>query len=387
MISRLIPYFGAKAGGKLASIGSDLVDLAAAAAGCVDVPSMPAVQLLFEGMCGSCGFTLEARRRGYKGRVTLNDAYGLVHNLADVLSVPRAAQQLHRSLLGVPFHELVYQRACRYLAEWQLSAETREVRTFEQVELAAACMIAWWMGRNGEAGTDREKDWRSLVDGVCLRWTSSGGDPAVRWYEAVNSVPVWAGLLGERTTCLSRDVLEVLADVPDEPSTLIYLDPPYLHQTRGGARYVHDVTDATGGMFEHLDFHAELAARVHTKENAAVVISYGGHERVGRLYPESDGFIHADLARVKRSAAASSKDGVNQSEYPEVAVVKCARGVNAAGVLALIQRIGGREVEHAETSDGLHGIAVGQGHSSEEPGAAGGDAGHAEGAVQAAGAD
>jgi len=64
----------------------------------------------------------------------------------------------------------------------------------------------------------------------------------------------------------NRDAQGVMAD-RDAPSTLHYLDPPYVAETRStnGAGYTHEMTD---------DQHRELAGFVHDLQGAVVVSGY-----------------------------------------------------------------------------------------------------------------
>jgi site-specific DNA-adenine methylase len=187
------------------------------------------------------------------------------------------------------------------------------------VTYAAAALAVWWMGRNGEAGTD--KDWAQLREqtgSFCHRWTDSGGDPAVRWQAMKDSIPQWWKLLTDGpTTFLNRDALEILPEIPDEPGVFIYADPPYLQETRGSARYAVEVEDATGGFREADDFHAKLADGLHRFKTATVVVSYYAHERLKRLYP-ADGWDHLDATKAKATAHASGET----AQSPEVLIVK-----------------------------------------------------------------
>ena len=62
----------------------------------------------------------------------------------------------------------------------------------------------------------------------------------------------------------------------DTPDTFFYLDPPYVHESRGEARYLHELTD---------DDHRELIERIVTLRGKVLISGYDNrHYRTLRRY-------------------------------------------------------------------------------------------------------
>lgn len=273
---------------------------------------------------GSLPVTIEMRRRGYAGPIIANDLFALVHNLACVLIDLHKCEQLMAKLAAVPFHERAWSDSIRGLLN--IGALHRPIAVLPEkcaVTAAAACLNAWWMGRNGEAGLELNvAEMIGDLRGFCVRWTASGGDPALRWQHVKESIPTWYRLLtGGKTTFLQRDANGVLASLSDDAGLWIYADPPYLHETRGTARYAVDVEDATGGFREDVDFHSRLAEQLWRFRKATVVVSYYAHERLDRLYPRAAGWKHIDATMTKATAQASA-GASGEGKAPEVLIVR-----------------------------------------------------------------
>ena len=86
-----------------------------------------------------------------------------------------------------------------------------------------------------------------------------------QWRRCVAKVaPISERLQG--VTILNRDALEVIAEY-DSPDTLFYLDPPYVHGTRGNtySTYTHELDDTT---------HERLADLLGGIEGMAAVSGY-----------------------------------------------------------------------------------------------------------------
>ncbi len=278
---------------------------------------------------GSLPDVLELRGRGFAGTVIANDAYGYIHNLAVVLTSPRTAESLVKQLALFPFGEATHAQACRELGLWEhnrrddveregLGAPLFGAMTNEQqVLIAGYCLIAWWMGRNGEvAGTDAA--WDDLVGSIGRRFTLGGGDPGLRWENVKASIPAWyASLALGKTTLISERCEKWLPSVQGFAGEIVYLDPPYLGAP--GARYAEKVKDGTGSLFSADDFHAWLAEQAHriAREGAVVGISYYRHERLAELYPSAWwDVVDLDVQKNSRNAG----DG-EAAKAPEVLLV------------------------------------------------------------------
>lgn len=296
-ISAILPYFGGKR-----NMAAGIVDL---------LTEGRDTKRYVEPFHGSLAVLLELRRLGYAGQAIVNDLNGHVHNLAKCLADSEYAGLLHDALSLTPFHEAVWRHARNVLS---VLANYRNEECHNLL-VATHYFIASWMGRNGEAGG--EDDWAEAVGGFCCRFTTSGGDPALRWQNAVASIPEWFKALSVRTQYLSRDAIDVLESVPDGDDLAIYLDPPYLHATRGSARYAVDVDDYTGGLGEAEDFHSRLRESLEKFEKARVVVSYYDHPRLDSLYA---GWTKHTVSVAK--ATAQSARGAKKREATEVLFVR-----------------------------------------------------------------
>jgi DNA adenine methylase len=309
-----LPYFGGKR-----TMAPGIAELIRARTG-----SLSHVKLYVEPFHGSAAVLFALREQGYKGAATICDTDLLNHLLVMHLADEEMAWRLYTMLEGFTFSERVFQLACETLASWRgvNKDDLIAAKSIHMGRLVAAYLVASWMGRNGEAGID--KPWLEQVKGFCVRWTQSGGDPSVRWLRVVQSVPVWHQWLRDKTTYLHRDALEVLADVPDQPGTVIYVDPPYIHATRGTTRYRQDVEDHTDTMFEEGDFHDRLAMALERFRHAMVIVSYYAHERLLRLYPRSvpgrEGWTHVDCSTHKALSHTSGRGESAQAR--EVLIVR-----------------------------------------------------------------
>jgi DNA adenine methylase len=177
------------------------------------------------------------------------------------------------------------------------------------------CFLASWMGRNGTAGTKRV-DYQ-----LAVRWTNNGGSPTVRWRNAVESLPAWHVRL-QNVVILQRDAFAILDRFEDSPKTAIYLDPPYLADTRSGYRkgkgpdhkYLHEFShdDQLFG-----DDHVRLRDIVSGYKRARIVISYYDSPRVRDLY---QGWTFVEKTRQKNLHVQNGR-GSQLKEAPEVLII------------------------------------------------------------------
>ncbi|WP_422928626.1 DNA adenine methylase [Singulisphaera sp. PoT] len=205
---------------------------------------------------------------------TVNDLHGDLVNLARVVQDRLEGPRLYRRLRRVPASEAIFKDAVEALKVPSDGIDP---------DRAFAYFVASWLGRNGIAGTQV-----GLKNGAghsfCVRYTANGGQTGKRWVSAVGSIPAWSRRLRE-VTVLRRDAFEVIARIDDTSSTAIYVDPPYLKETRSGyasaeggnGRYLHDFDDA--GQ------HDQLAVALARFKHARVVVSYYDHPRLADLYP------------------------------------------------------------------------------------------------------
>ena len=136
---------------------------------------------------------------------------------------------------------------------------------------------------------------------------------------AVESLPWWHNRL-RRVVILRRDLFDVLPKIEDAEGTVIYSDPPYLHDTRGnggGSRYEHDFDEASNPLFGRVDDHARLAQELRRFKRARVVVSYYAHPRLAELYP---GWTHRAVAG-RKNLSLQNKRGASVEEAPEILII------------------------------------------------------------------
>jgi DNA adenine methylase len=193
---------------------------------------------------------------------TVVDLHGDLTNLAKVLQIRELVGILYRRLRKTLMSEQLHHEAAERYRSAGCFTSTME----PDVNRAYDYFLCSWLGRNGIAGTS------SYDQGFCVRYTANGGHSAKRWRSAISSIPAWVDRL-RNVTILNRDVFDILPNIPDEPGTAIYCDPPYFTK---GAKYTHD--------FEPAD-HRQLAKALGRFHKTRVVLSYYDHPLLVKLYP------------------------------------------------------------------------------------------------------
>jgi DNA adenine methylase len=197
----------------------------------------------------------------------VNDLHGDLVNLARVIQDESLAVQLYARLARTLCCEDLFAE-CRDW--WLVHGEAPEK---PDVERAYRYFVVSWMGRNGVSGTQRFNHSYS----VC--WKKRGGNRATRFAAAVESIPAWYERL-RRVVILRRNAFDLLEKIEDHAGVALYLDPPYLLDTRaktgGGGTYEHDFAEEN---------HRRLAGVLCRFRVARVVGSYYAHPLLGELYP------------------------------------------------------------------------------------------------------
>ena len=177
---------------------------------------------------------------------TYND---LDSELVNFFSVLRSQQnELVRQIGLTPFSREELVKACQ--PEPGLSPLERARRFYIRARQT----------RTGLAQTSSEGRWAH-----CVLTSRAGMAGAVsRWLGAVEGLPEIAQRL-QRVQIENAPALEVIKRY-DRERTLFYLDPPYVHGSRGDASaYGHEMTD---------NDHCELAALLHGIQGRAVLSGY-----------------------------------------------------------------------------------------------------------------
>ena len=210
----------------------------------------------WEPMCGSCAVMLA---KAPVSTETVNDLHGDVTSLAMTLADPDDALELYRELAGVIPCEATWLAGRKYLSGIE------QGRTLPDVMRAKHFLVASWLARNGYGGCD---EWASSF---AVRFSTTGGGGAGRWRAVVQSIPAWHQRLCN-VTILNRDCFELIERIGDDAGTVIYVDPPYVHE---GHRYDH--------KFAPTD-HKRLADALARFRRARVVVSYYDHDCLDYLY-------------------------------------------------------------------------------------------------------
>jgi len=190
---------------------------------------------------------------------TVNDFHKDIINLARVVQDPKKCGELDWRLRRTLCSEYEFGNSLEYLNT------NPEPFPFD-LERAYHYFVVSWLGMNGFGGLE---DFPSFSK----RFTSTGGDPATRFRNAVDCLPEWFERLKNVTIC-NMDGLEICERIEDSPQTVCYCDPPYIQKT---GVYKHDFTP---------DDHRRLARALNRFEATRVVLSYYKNEFVDELYPD-----------------------------------------------------------------------------------------------------
>jgi len=217
---------------------------------------------------------------------TVNDLHGPLTTLAKVLASDECPN-LYERLLRTTFCEKLFRDVRQRMADGTAMTD---------LDVAYCFFVESWMGRNGLAGM------RTSNTAFCVRYTSNGGDPSVRFRSAVDSIPGWHQRL-RGVWILQRNAFDLLERVEDKRGTVIYCDPPYVTK---GASYVHD--------FKPED-HARLAVLLRRFKETRVVVSYYDNEHLAEWYP---GWTKRALKATKAMVNQGMRDKAGRTDAPEV---------------------------------------------------------------------
>jgi DNA adenine methylase len=241
----------------------------------------------WEPFCGSMAVLLAKPRATNE---TINDLHEDLINLARVVQAPDLAPKLYRRLRRTLFCE-----------GWHKECQAAlKAKPADPLEWAYLYFVTTWMSMSGIAGTQR------ATSKLCIRYTSTGGNPTVRFRNASASIPAWMERL-RAVRILNRDGFKVLAGIPDVAGTVIYCDPPYIAKS---SAYKHDFASAD---------HARLAEALGRFKATRVVVSYYEHPSLDALYP---GWTKRHLIARKALVCQSARDmkGV-EAVAPEVLLI------------------------------------------------------------------
>lgn len=227
----------------------------------------------------------------------VSDLHRHVINLARVVANTAARAELIARLEATPFHPDALrfaQEACGRLEPLVPEQLPPSWACAPDVGMAAHYFVCSWMARNGTAGTAREFD-----AGIATRWNAGGGDSAVRFRNATESLADWSKIM-RRCTFVCLDVFDFLDKVHDQPGHGLYLDPPF---PGPGDRYRHTFGE---------DVHRRLASRLCMFDQCRIVCRFYDVPLIRELYPEGPWIWHRLEGGRKQTNA----------EAPEVLLVR-----------------------------------------------------------------
>lgn len=196
--------------------------------------------------------------------IVASDKHGWIINLARCVADPITYNLLRRHLIYTPFHPTELKEAQAYCSSFTYPPEGSQA----SVTCALKFFICAWMGRSGLSGTDGE-----FRGNLAMRWDASGGDSCTRFRSAIKALADWRRVF-QRCTFHVMDAFEFLKECHDKPGIGIYVDPPWPDD---GDSYRHKFTS---------EQQALLAEKLATFTKARVVIRYGDHPLIRKLYPE-----------------------------------------------------------------------------------------------------
>ncbi len=229
---------------------------------------MPPHRTYVEPFAGGASVLLRKERS--HGEV-YNDLDGEVVNVFRVLRDPTTAAELMRLLTLTPFARL----------EFEMSYDASD----DPVEQARRTLLRSHagFGSNALSGTRHATGFRSDSK-------RAGTTPALTWATLVDAVPAFIDRL-RGVVIESKPALDLIRQ-HDYTEALFYVDPPYVHITRGNIagvrqKYRHELTD---------DDHRELSDALHGVAGMVVLSGYPCE-----LYDKE---LYADWLRFERDALA-----------------------------------------------------------------------------------
>ena len=222
--------------------------------------------------------------------ILVGDLHRHVINLANVLKDDRRGPILIRRLRRLAFHEDTLrdaQRHCRAIEAGEDPCLT--------MAWAESYFVCAWMTRSGSAGTPGE-----FRGALSVRYDAGGGDSAVRFRSAVESLRDWRRIM-PRCTFVVRDALDLLADVKDADGHGTFCDPPLPDAGRG---YTHN----PGGGEAERAWHTRLRDALERFAKTKVVARFYDHELIRELYAPGRGWVWHELTGGKTQTNAGAPE-------------------------------------------------------------------------------
>jgi len=202
----------------------------------------------FEAMGGGGSVLMQKARSRYE---TYNDLWGTVVNVFRVLRDKGMAAELERVIRLTPYSR----------EEFAACGEINIGAMEDPIEKARLTILRSFAGY-GSAATNNKH-----ATGFRTWPRPRGSSPAQDWANWPSQIKAFTERL-QGVTIENRDYRELLP-LYDGDNTLVYLDPPYPHDTRnmkrGNAAYAHEFTDSD---------HIDMAERVRRLKSMVVISGY-----------------------------------------------------------------------------------------------------------------
>jgi len=202
----------------------------------------------FEGLGGGGSVLMQKERSRYE---TYNDLWGTVVNVFKVLRDKDMAAELERVIRLTPYSR----------EEFTACGEVNICGMEDPIEKARLTILRSFAGY-GSAATNNKH-----ATGFRTWPRPKGSSPAQDWANWPAQIKLFTDRL-QGVTIENRDYRELLP-LYDSKETLVYLDPPYPHDTRnmrrGNAAYAHEFTE-----MDHID----MAERVHRLKSMVIISGY-----------------------------------------------------------------------------------------------------------------
>lgn len=233
--------------------------------------------------CGGCSAVQYITARS----IVCNDAHKHLINLAKIAADPKLGPELYRRLRRRMFHPDTLAEAQEYCREQEMDGAFGWAmnRFADPLDWATAYFITVWMARGGQAGTDGEFNQK-----LSFRWNANGGDSNTRFRSATQSFVAWRRIL-KRCNFTCMDAFDFLANIEDAEGNALYVDAPWPDD---GDSYKHKFNDAD---------QVRLADRLSSYSKTRVVIRFGVHPLITRLYPSSRWYWREQTSRAQSNGA------------------------------------------------------------------------------------
>jgi site-specific DNA-adenine methylase len=216
--------------------------------------------------------------------IVANDRHRHIINLAWTAAHSRLGPRLYRRLRREAFHpdtlRMAQNRCCERQRGIEENSEYREqLSDEERLEWACDYFVCAWMARNGKAGADDE-----FKASLAVRWNAGGGDSAKRFSNAAICLRDWNRILAH-TTFTTLDCFQFLDKCQDREGHGIYVDAPWPDD---GHPYRHGFTEGQ---------QRRLADQLNNYVETRIVIRYGDHPLIRKLYPKGRWNWHKSTGR------------------------------------------------------------------------------------------